>query len=302
MTIQETTRVVPAGWYEDPADPGKVRWWNGLSWTEHVEVKPAYAMFGWNREGESGTEQRIAEARELERQHGISTGESAVITRRASMALDARGPSTGTIPIQGLAVPRRTIRTTTTSAWLLAVTPVLALVLAVVAGYAFFYLNSIPLAAIVAGVVYLLGLLWAILDSRALVNRGLNPPTPLLALALPVVGPLLYLIVRRRAIPGGTPLIAFLVLLALAVGLPLGVVASGGASGLTKALDVQRAVSADLMGSGAATSVSCPPILESTTTGSVFTCDAVLPSGDAVHVWVSFDDESGQFSWALANR
>jgi hypothetical protein len=39
MTDQ-ATRVVPAGWYEDPSDAGQVRWWNGITWTDHTQPKP----------------------------------------------------------------------------------------------------------------------------------------------------------------------------------------------------------------------------------------------------------------------
>lgn len=39
MTDQ-MTRVVPAGWYDDPKSAEHVRWWNGLGWTDHVEIKP----------------------------------------------------------------------------------------------------------------------------------------------------------------------------------------------------------------------------------------------------------------------
>lgn len=34
---------VPAGWYEDPHDPAKVRWWDGTQWTGHAGGKPAQA-------------------------------------------------------------------------------------------------------------------------------------------------------------------------------------------------------------------------------------------------------------------
>ncbi|MBX3194370.1 MAG: DUF2510 domain-containing protein [Schumannella sp.] len=294
--MEQTTRVVPAGWYEDPADGGRVRWWNGLSWTEHVEAKPAGAAAG------AAADQRAAEARDLERQHGLTAGETDVMTRRASMMLDARGPSTGTIPVQGIAVPTHAIRTGTTSAWLLAVTPVLASLLAAVAAYIYFYVSPTPLVAAIALVLMALGFLWAVGDSKLLRHRGFTPPSPLLALALPLVGPLLYLIVRSRKVSGAGPLLGFLVLLVVAVLAPVALGIAGGAQTITKALEVQRAVSDDLVGSGAATSVTCPPIVESTSTGSVYTCDAVLPSGETAHVWVSFDNEQGAFSWALANR
>jgi hypothetical protein len=30
----------PAGWYEDAQRPGFVRWWDGVTWTEHVQPAP----------------------------------------------------------------------------------------------------------------------------------------------------------------------------------------------------------------------------------------------------------------------
>jgi hypothetical protein len=310
-TQQTTTRVVPAGWYQDPADDTKVRWWNGLTWTEHVEFKPAgagaaaagaLAIESTSPADALTMEQRTAEARELEHQYGISSGESDTMTRRAAMMLDARGPSTGTIPIQGVAAPRRAIRTTTPSVWLLAIMPVITSLLSAVAAYIFFYVTPTPLVAAIGVVLFLLSFLWAVGDARTLQNRGLSAPSPLWALALPLLGTLLYLVMRRRAVTGSAPLIAFLVLVVVALAGPVAIGAAGAAPSITKALEVQRAVSDDLVGSGVATSVSCPPIVESTSTGTVFTCDAVLVSGLAAHVWVSFDNDQGQFSWALANR
>lgn len=283
MTTEQATRVVPAGWYQDPANAANVRWWNGITWTEHVEAKPT----GQQEAVPTTTSDQLAEARAMERQYGISTAENEIITRAA----------TGAAHVQ-----LRTAPTGTASAWLLGLTPVVALVLAVVAAYVFFYVTPTPLVAAVAVVVYALGFMWAVGDSRTLAARGHKVASPLWALALPVLGPLLYLLNRRRRAPGSAPLIAFLVLLAVAVGIPAAGVATGTASIISKALEVQQAVRADLVGTGAATSVSCPPVLESISAGTVFTCDAVLPSGETVHVWVSFDNEQGQFSWALANR
>jgi hypothetical protein len=297
--------VVPAGWYQDPADDTKVRWWNGLTWTEHVEIKPAGqgAAVAGALAIESGIDaQRAAEARDLERQYGLSTGEPDIVSRRTAMALDARGPSTGTIPIQGVAAPSRRIRTATTPAWLLATTPVITAILAAVGAYVYFYVSSTPLVAIVAVVVMVMSFLWAVSDARALQNRGLSAPSPILALALPLVGPLLYLLVRAGKVKGSAPLLAFLVMLVVAVIVPVGLGLAGAIPTVTKALEVQRAVHDDMVGSGAATAVTCPPLLESTDTGTVFTCDATLPSGEIGHVWVSFDSDEGQFSWALANR
>jgi hypothetical protein len=289
VTTEQATRVVPAGWYQDPANPANVRWWNGITWTDHVEAKPA--------DQQAAAAGALAlEARAMERQHGITTAENDIIM---SAATDEARPRTGTIAIVG---PHKAASTGTISSWLLGVTPAIALVLTLLAGYVFFYVTPTPLVAAVGVVVYVLGFLWAVGDSRALAARGHKIASPLWALGLPVIGPLLYLVNRRRRAPGTSPLIAFLVLFVIAAGIPLAGIASGSAVTITKALEVQQAIRADLVESGAATSVTCPPILESVAAGTVFTCDAVLPEGDTVHVWVSFDNELGQFSWALANR
>lgn len=294
MTTEQATRVVPAGWYQDPANTANVRWWNGITWTEHVEAKPA--------DQQAAAAGALAlEARAMERQHGITTAENDIIMSAATGDVPAGHPRTGTIAIVG-ATPYRSSRTGTVSSWLLGLTPAIALILAVVAAYVFFYVTPTPLVAAVGVVLYALGFLWAVGDARALAARGHKTASPLWALALPIVGPLLYLVNRRRRAPGSKPLIAFFVLLVLAAGIPLAGVATGSAATLTKALEVQQAVRADLVGTGAATSVTCPPLLESVAAGTVFTCDAVLPNGNTVHVWVSFDNEQGQFSWALANR
>jgi hypothetical protein len=296
VTTDQATRVVPAGWYQDPANAANVRWWNGLTWTDHVEAKPA--------DQQAATAGSLAlEARALERQHGITTAENDIIMSAAHGTghtdKQAGQPRTGTIAIVG---PQSAVSTGTISSWLLGITPVIAFVLTLLAGYVFFYVTPTPLVAAVAVVVWVLGFLWAVGDSRTLATRGHTIASPLWSLALPVIGPILYLINRRRRAVGSGPLIASIVLLLITAGIPLAGIASGSAVVVTKALEVQQAVRADLVDSGAATSVTCPPILESVAAGTVFTCDAVIPSGDTVHVWVSFDNEQGQFSWALANR
>ncbi|MEO5919936.1 MAG: DUF2510 domain-containing protein [Pseudolysinimonas sp.] len=291
--MEQATRVVPAGWYQDPANAGNVRWWNGITWTDHVEAKPT-------GEQAAAASALALEARAMERQHGITTAENDIIMSAATGDVPSGHPRTGTIAIAGS--PHRMAPTGTASAWLLGLTPLIGLVLTVVAAYVFFYVTPTPLVAAVVVVLYALGFMLAVGDSRTLEARGHHTASPMWALALPVIGPLLYLVNRRLKAPGSKPLIAFLVLLVVAAGIPLAGVATGSAATMTKALEVQQAVRADLVGTGAATSVTCPPILESIAAGTVFTCDAVLPDGNTVHVWVSFDNEQGQFSWALANR
>ncbi len=293
MTTEQATRVVPAGWYQDPANPANVRWWNGITWTDHVELKPA-----GQQAAAAGA--LALEARAMEREFGISTAENDIITSAAT-GIPIAHPRTGTIAIVGAGAAQgpdehrrrpgsspsrppspscsRSSPATSTST------------------------SRRPRSSQPSR---------SSCSCSASCGRSATPArspsavtslrAPLLALALPVVGPLLYLVVRRLKVDGSKPLIASLVLFALSVGIPLAGVATGGASVITKPLEVQQAVRADLVGTGSVTSVSCPPILESVAAGTVFTCDAVLPSGETVHVWVSFDNEQGQFSWALANR
>ncbi|MHB1009072.1 MAG: RDD family protein [Propionibacteriaceae bacterium] len=35
--------VPPPGWYRDPADPGRQRWWNGVAWSDQVRLADASA-------------------------------------------------------------------------------------------------------------------------------------------------------------------------------------------------------------------------------------------------------------------
>jgi len=52
--------------------------------------------------------------------------------------------------------------------------------------------------------------------------------------------------------------------------------------------------------SGRAASINCPPFVDTTTTGSLYTCTATLATGVTKPVWVSIDGSDGQFSYAMA--
>ncbi len=38
MSTLIETETVPFGWYPDPAGTGMVRWWNGMQWTDHLDL------------------------------------------------------------------------------------------------------------------------------------------------------------------------------------------------------------------------------------------------------------------------
>ena len=348
MTDQ-ATRVVPAGWYQDPARSEQVRWWNGLAWTEHVREKPtvaaspsseasantvivAAASSSTTSSGSTGTvtetdstADRIAAARELERQFGIGTSENEIITgatalgygagvatRSTELDTTARSnvtPIAPTTPLNPAAQQaaaaagrrragvRAPARTSTGSVWLVALTPLLTLVLVIVAAYIYFYVAATPIVFGVALLLpYLLGILWALSDGRALKSRGFAAPSPAWAL----LGALGYLIVRRVRVTGSGPLAMFLVIGVLVLALPAAAYATGQARPLQTALTIQNTITKDYVSSGRAVSINCPPFVDATRAGTLYTCEATLSTGVTKAVWVSIDSDDGQFSYAMA--
>jgi hypothetical protein len=304
----QATRVVPAGWYEDPASSAHVRWWNGLAWTEHTTLKPtapprpqpvaeqagqqagqhgyldAYAQRAETVTTATGsvhtaeTLARIAEARELERQYGISTAEHDVIVRAAT---EGAAAETREQPVEQTRAARRALetaeayddeRTSTASAWFIALWPILTLVVAIAAAYVYFYVTPGPIVAgipILAGVLVvplLLTLIWAVTDARRLRERGHRPASPALAL----LGPLVYLIGRRARMAGSGPLVTLILLTLAVVGGPTAAYLTGAAAPVTKALEIQQAIRADLVDSGQLASVSCPVLIESVNPGTLY--------------------------------
>lgn len=362
MTDQ-ATRVVPAGWYEDPASSAHVRWWNGLAWTEHTTLKPTPTPrpqpmttsygdygdgFGDKRYGDgfaqeaqsfhgrrstdatadqvstsTGSTQtpetlaRIAEARELERQYGISTAEHDIIMRSAISGevsdgfLSGSGDGAKSAAESGYrawdAEPEPEYEepsTATASVWFIALWPLLTLAAAAAAAYLAFYVApspavaGIPVVAAIVLVPSLLTILWAVLDARKLRVLGHRPASPALAL----LGPLVYLIGRRTRVSGSGPLIALLALTVLAAAAPTAAYLSGSAVTVTKALEIQQAVQAKYVDGGQLASVSCPMFVDDFVQGSFYTCDGVTPEGTAKLVYVSFDSADGSYSTALSVR
>ncbi len=332
MTDQ-VTRIVPAGWYEDPASPMHVRWWNGLAWTEHTAVKPPAppaptpvpvaapavadpasvatvpTTVGGADSGLS-TVDRIAEVRELERQYGIGTAENDVIALDAVTNVRAVSePETYRAAWQADENDTTGFRRATASSWLIALWPVFTLVAVLTAGYLYFYvspepalavplLGDVPIAVGIVIVPLLFTIIWAIADARKLRQFGHRPASAAFAL----LGPLVYLIARRVRVRGIGPLITLLALTVLAAGGPVAAWATGAATPVVTALTIQQTVSDALIAEGAVTSVSCPIFIESMAPGTLYTCDAVLPNGESQTVWVSIDTADGDFSFALSLR
>jgi hypothetical protein len=255
----QATRVVTAGWYEDPASAESVRWWNGVAWTDHVREKPADKPAATSAPAELDSEQ----VRELERQ--ILFGGDA-----AAQAYAEAGPdgTRGRRPRRSIEADRARIygaHASTGSVWLIATSPILFVVVAAIVGYFYFYVKPEPLILAVLAVPYLLGLLWAVTDARKLRDWGNEPASGAWAL----LGPLVYLIARRVKVSGSGPLVAFLVTAALAFGIPAAAWATGITQPVTAALAIQSTVRSELVESGQAVEVTCPPFAEATTVGAM---------------------------------
>jgi len=373
----QAIRVVPAGWYEDPASRAHVRWWNGLAWTEHTALKPVeqprppqqqtyqqtYGAGGYQQGTGQGIQEgyaqgagqgyqaaqstasqsaaaqptadqdavarasaalaaqtaetaaRVAEARELERQYGISTEEHDIIVRRAAegddhppahnsagTAYDPNAYGTANWEDGGDDFDDEP-RTGTASAWFISFWPILTLIALAAAAYYYFFVSpepavaGIPLVAGLAVVPYLLTLIWAATDAHKLRKLGNAPASAAFAL----LGPLIYLIARRTRVKGVGPLITLIVLTILAVGAPIAAVQTGAAAPTLKAIEIQQTIRADLVDGGQLGSIFCDPTaITSIAQGTQFTCDATLPDGSPKTVWVSIDTRDGQFSYALA--
>jgi hypothetical protein len=334
----QAIRVVPAGWYEDPASRAHVRWWNGLAWTEHTALKPtpvpvvvpppvtpSYGQYGdAYATGQNGTSTqtgstqtgstqtpetlaRIAEARDLERQYGISTAENDIIMRAAREGHRSETSATTSDYRPWNAEPEPVYEepsTSTASAWFIALWPLFTLAAAAVAAYLAFYVMpepsfaGIPVIAAVALVPTVLTLIWAATDAHRLRSRDFEPAPAALAL----LGPLVYLIGRRARVKGSGPLVTLILLTLVAVGGPTAAFFTGTAVPVTKALEIQQAVQAEYVASGELVSVSCPVFVENLQKGSLYECRGVLPDGGRKIVWVSIDTEDLDFSFALAVR
>lgn len=313
MTDQ-ATRVVPAGWYDDPASPARVRWWNGIAWTEHVADKPSpeeqaaaraaaeqRAAEEARHRAEAETAARIAEARRLETEFGIGTSEQPIVaghdwTPADTDHADAADATGGELRRDRSGRADRYLRpeagTATGPAWLIALSPLLTLTLTAAAGYVYLFFIPNPLLFAGVGVVYLLTLLWAFADARTLRARGFEPVSGAFAL----LGGLVYLIARRVRVRGIGPLLTFLLLALGAVGVPVAVFASGIAAPTIQALQIQDELNRELVGGGVVASINCPLV----PSGVTYTCDAVMPDGEDRRVWVSLDDSERGFSNAFA--
>ena len=287
MTDQ-ATRVVAAGWYEDPASSAHVRWWNGAAWTDHTREKPSTAPLP------ATADLGVDQVRELERE--VLYGGDAAAQAAAEIGPDGKRSRKPRRSIEADRARLYAPHTSTGSVWLIALSPILVIVAAVIVAYFYYYVDPQPIIFAAIGVPLLLGLLWAVTDARKLRDWGNEAASP----AWSLLTPLVYLLARRRRVKGSGPLAAFLVVLGLVVAVPLAAWALGATKPVEAALTIQNTVRTELVSTGQVASVTCPPFAEATTVGAIYTCDAVLPDGRTTTVIVSIDSDDGDFSFTPA--
>lgn len=252
MTDQ-ATRVVPAGWYEDPSDAAQVRWWNGIAWTDHTQPKPELA---------------------------------------------AASEPAAAVPAAATARPR--VRSTSTNeSWIVAFSPAILAVFGLVGLWASLYVLPgllFPLLALV--LVYAVSTLFAMRDRTKLVRWGHQAPAGVSTfLTAPV-----YLGIRALRLKSWGQLIAWGLLMAGLVVAPVAAWFGGALPSVQTAVRIQTEIRAELVDAGKASSVACPPIADTMTVGSLYTCDVTLPDGSARTLVVSIDSDAGDYSYAFSKR
>lgn len=162
-----TPAAVPAGWYPDPAGSPSQRWWNGSSWSESVQERPAPSPYG------------------SPQPYGASPYGAQPYSAQPYSAQPYSAQPYGSGPQQyaALRAPEGT-NPTTPHVWAIALWPLLGLVAGVIVGVLTYAAPTYD-AAIGLGVGLPLVLnffLWlgfatvAYLDSRELKNRGVPAP------------------------------------------------------------------------------------------------------------------------------
>lgn len=157
------------------------------------------------------------------------------------------------------------------------------------------YMGAPVLTWAILVVPFGLCVLWGLQDAVALRAAGLPAPARLWT----ALGPLVHLVARRVRVAGSGPLLTHLLVLIATAAVPLALAATGASAPFELAHRIQSEIHADLVGSGQAERITCPPVIERIATGAMFSCDATLSDGSTREVIVSIDSDEGAFSYSF---
>lgn len=286
--------MTPAGWYNDPAGSGHLRWWDGTAWSAHLAPQPTPAP--------APVPTPVAPAPPVVL--APVAYEPTVMTADNENYVPFQGswnyrpqPGFGGNAPDDLARP---MQWNTAGAWLLAFSYLFAIVVAI------FYLvvaspalalqsrqqrvDSITFASLwIPTALWILQVLFVLMDRRKLRSFGyLRTATVWWILLLP---PLLYLIMRGVAVSrevrhGFAPLITYLVswavvvLLGITSAILIPAFLAQRAGGSLASSQFASSLETGLNEKGGHYTVTCPPSLP-TNVGSTFTCTAIDATGSA---------------------
>lgn len=280
--------TTPAGWYPDPAGSENLRWWDGATWTAHLAPRPTPTP--------TPVVQAPAMPPVVAPVTPTATGEP-YVPFQGSWNQSSQGAG---YDAQGEFA--RPGQWNTGGGWLLAFSPFITIIAiaALVAAYASTLTatlatpnNSLTITvpAIEFG-VFLLQVLFAVMDRRKLQNFGYLQPASVWWILLTPLG---YLIARgvamsREVRHGFGPLIAYIV-----TGVAIGLLGAGVAVAIPVFLGSQAAASnasyevqfiagleKGLDEHGGHYTVNCPPAIP-TTINAQFSCTATDTSTNVAH-------------------
>jgi len=253
------TTLPPPGWYPDPtaSAPGPKRWWDGGTWTEHVEASPApviapVSSYDWGAEVSRYGEPEPKNRREFDD------------------SLYVYVPS----------------RSGTVSVWLIALAPIVSLLWAALIIVVIAATQSAFLMIIAALLWPLANLAWAVRDKRRLSQFGFLTPAQWAWIFL---GPLAYLIARyvrtrKEAGIGKAPLVTYLaingafVVLSVALTLLAPTLVTPYMADVVETEIAQQ----ELARTGIAYTVDCPESGDYFSTTEWHTCTVVDPATGAI--------------------
>lgn len=170
-----TPPTTPAGWYKDPADAARLRWWDGAQWTDTVQNAPVAAP--------------IVQAAPVASQPQTHAGEATYVPFQRSAQIEHATKS------RGLAY--------TGAMWWISAQPIWGVVTQVMLLALISAFGSLPSAIVVPGYLVLNLILLAVLVRLAFADRAALIQGGNQSAASPwwmLLSPLVYLILRARQV------------------------------------------------------------------------------------------------------
>jgi Protein of unknown function (DUF2510) len=262
---------IPAGWYQDPANPAGHRWWSGAGWTDHTIVPDTH----------------------------VAPAPAAVeITQPEETPYVPFASAPGYQPF-GAQVGKPAW--STPWIWVISALPLASLVLSFIGGFidgATGNYVPLPVMTFIASVViWVTYILLAVGDSRSLRRQGHLHPTNPAWMIIPLIYVILRTVrVRQESGAGLTPMFVFLAGGALVIALNAFTIANGltapsaTSTNARELLSIEQGIQTTLaQDNDIHVTVSCPPESPTTPLNVTFTCTATDAAGNTAPIKAHFD-------------